>query len=78
MVEALLQDWRKNLIINTAFLMCCFRRTPPSSTGSWTRGQIIERRIHRISSFRPLFGSCDVCKKRFGLISHDGLCCVGE
>jgi Rac GTPase-activating protein 1 len=51
-------------------------RSPHHIAGSWTRGQEIERRTHRVRTFIPVFEACDVCTKRFGLTAQNALKCV--
>uniref|UniRef100_A0AC34FEQ1 Rac GTPase-activating protein 1 n=1 Tax=Panagrolaimus sp. ES5 TaxID=591445 RepID=A0AC34FEQ1_9BILA len=51
-------------------------RSPYGFAGSWTRGQDIERRTHRVRTFIPVFEACDVCTKRFGITAQNALKCV--
>uniref|UniRef100_A0A914YAS2 Rac GTPase-activating protein 1 n=1 Tax=Panagrolaimus superbus TaxID=310955 RepID=A0A914YAS2_9BILA len=51
-------------------------RSPHGFAGSWTRGQEIERRTHRVRTFIPVFETCDVCTKRFGITAQNALKCV--
>jgi Rac GTPase-activating protein 1 len=51
-------------------------RSPHAFAGSWTRGQDIERRAHRVTTFFPVFEACDVCSKRFGITAQNALKCV--
>uniref|UniRef100_A0A914XYM4 Uncharacterized protein n=1 Tax=Panagrolaimus superbus TaxID=310955 RepID=A0A914XYM4_9BILA len=52
------------------------KQTPQNYVGSWTLGQEIERRTHRVKSFSSVFENCDVCTKH--LIAKNALKCVGK
>uniref|UniRef100_A0A914PT86 Rac GTPase-activating protein 1 n=1 Tax=Panagrolaimus davidi TaxID=227884 RepID=A0A914PT86_9BILA len=43
---------------------------------SWTYGQEIDRRTHRVKVFNTVFETCDVCTKRFGITATNSLKCV--
>uniref|UniRef100_A0AC35GLA4 Phorbol-ester/DAG-type domain-containing protein n=1 Tax=Panagrolaimus sp. PS1159 TaxID=55785 RepID=A0AC35GLA4_9BILA len=43
---------------------------------SWTYGQEIDRRTHRVKVFNTVFETCDVCAKRFGITATNSLKCV--
>uniref|UniRef100_A0AC34FDF8 Rho-GAP domain-containing protein n=1 Tax=Panagrolaimus sp. ES5 TaxID=591445 RepID=A0AC34FDF8_9BILA len=47
------------------------RQIPQAYAGSWTRGQEIERRTHRVKTFSSVFENCDVCAKH--LIAKNAL-----
>lgn len=53
-----------------------FSRSPSAIASSWTNGQQIERRTHRVVSISPIWEVCDICTKRFGLRAQNALRCI--